>query len=183
MDHDAAGYTALYAFAVLIRLVWTTYGLIATKKAWLEWRLNKTAYLRGKHLTDGKKIIRTQRLARSRNFFLGFAAATLTGIFATVWFFSFPPKLETSVGTIVTSCVLIAMIHFFYRAKMADIQMRLDANRYRQGLSVEEQENMERRVGKEAMYGPEYAAGVKGFGPEYDDNGNDVENEEEDQMP
>lgn len=72
------------------------------------------------------------------------------------------------------------MIHFFYRAKMADIQMRIDANRFRQGLSMEEQENMERRVGKEMIQGPEAVAGMQGFGVEY----RDVENEEEEeQMP
>jgi hypothetical protein len=181
VSHDTAVYAALYTFAVLIRLVWTGYGLIFTQKAWREWRLNKSAYVRGKDLTNGKKIIRAQRLARSRNFFWGAAAATSAGIFATVVFFVFPPRLEASAASIVTSCVLIAMIHFFYRAKMADIQMRLDANRFRQGLSIEEQERMEQRVGQEAMYGPEYAAEEKGLGKENDNN--DVENEEEEQMP
>jgi hypothetical protein len=183
VEYDGAVYAALYTFAVLIRLVWTTYGIIATRKAWREWRLNKRAYVRGKHLTDGKKIIRTQRLSRSRNFFLGFATATLTGVVATVSFFVFPPKVESSAVSIVTSCILISMIHFFYRAKMADIQMRIDANRFRQGLSMEEQENMEHRVGKEMISGPESVAGMQGFGEEYRDNGNDVEKEEEEQMP
>jgi choline-glycine betaine transporter len=143
-----------YFFLYSVRLFWTVYALYATKKALAEFRKNRKAYILGKELVNGKKIVRKGRFRRSRRVFIAFSIAAFIGVLSTLQGLYAPPPVQTSIISTFLTLLIIVMLVQFQRAVDADVHMREEARHYAL-LNQDEKDDIQRRIGEETMRDPE----------------------------
>jgi choline-glycine betaine transporter len=148
--------SAALIFLYSVRLFWTVYALYAAKKAYSEYRKNRKAYVLGKSLRNGKKIVRKGRHQRSRRVLIAFSIAAFIGLLSTVQALYVPPPIQASVISIFLTLLIIIMLVQFQRAVEADIHMREEARNFAE-LSSDDTQDIQRRIGEETMRGPEDA--------------------------
>lgn len=141
-------------FVVIVRIAWTVLSTRALIRSFGEYWRNRRTYRSGRHLVNGKRIIRRGRFLRSRRMFWAFSIAAALGYAALIQTYFVTPKVETSVFTVFLTLCLIVMLELFDKAKEADIDMRRQAREYRDS-GADDPNAIYRRIGEEVAEGPE----------------------------